>query len=83
MKPRAVFATITALVLTGCGDDGVYTLYRSSLVPGVARIHVGTFDAEDGADYNRENCDLAAALFNAQDEIKTKFWCEAGRFRHQ
>jgi len=81
MKRRAIFAAMTTLALTGCGDDGVYTLYRSSLVPGVTRIHVATFDARDGSDYNRENCDLAATLYSGQDGVRTKFWCEAGRFQ--
>ena len=31
--------------------------------------------------YNKENCDLAASLFQNQPDVKTKFWCEKGRYR--
>lgn len=72
--------------LTGCGlnDSGVYTLYRSSVVPSVDRVHVATFDTgELDATGNRENCELAASLFQAQPDVRTKFWCEAGRYRSE
>jgi hypothetical protein len=68
-------------VLAGCGDRrGSYTLYRDS-VAAPMRIHVASFDSADGDEYNRENCELAAKLFNAQPGISTKFWCEKGPYR--
>ena len=45
------------------------------------RLHVATFDAADGEAYNRGNCDQAKELFQAQPGVKTKFWCEKGRYR--
>jgi hypothetical protein len=39
---------------------------------------LATFDASDG---NKENCEQAQALFQAQPGVKTKFWCEKGRFK--
>lgn len=45
------------------------------------RVHVGSFDAADGDKYNSENCNLAAELFQKQEGIKTRFWCEKGAFK--
>lgn len=63
-------------------DEGkIYTLYRSSLVGGDMRVHVGTFDAEyEDETYNRENCFLAAALFQQQPGVTVKYWCERGKY---
>lgn len=57
-----------------------YTLYRNSLLDANMRLHVATFDAAEGGPYNRENCDQARVLFQAQPDVKTTFWCEQGRF---
>lgn len=75
---------ITSGALVGCGmstASQTYTLYRSSIVGSIERVHVASFDATDGEKYNRENCQLAAELFQAQPGTETKFWCEKGRFR--
>lgn len=32
------------------------------------RIHVASFDASEGGNYNRENCEIAAGLFKSQPE---------------
>jgi len=45
------------------------------------RIHVATFDSEDGKDYNNGNCKQAQLLFQTQSDVKTKFWCEEGHFK--
>ncbi len=45
------------------------------------RIHVASFDAEYGAEYNSENCNVAADLFQQQESVATRFWCEQGRYR--
>jgi len=71
-------------------DTSTFTLYRNSLVlHGESwRLHIATFDARSGffigdkdAYYNKENCYLAASLFQNQPDVKTKFWCEKGRYR--
>jgi hypothetical protein len=45
------------------------------------RLHVATFDAKDGEKYNQENCEIARELFQKEDGVITKFWCEKGVFR--
>ena len=63
-------------------SQAVVTLYRSSPLGGdSARGHVATFDARDGANYNRENCKIAAQLFRSQPGVAVRYWCEPGRFR--
>lgn len=63
----------------------VYTLYRSSSVNGgeTWRIHVATFDAIDGAEYNRDNCEIAKGLFQSQTGVTVTYWCERGYFTKQ
>lgn len=57
----------------------VYTLYRTSYIGGeTARLHVATFDARWGHEYNQENCELARDLFHNQPGVSVKYWCEAG-----
>jgi hypothetical protein len=62
-------------------DRSIYTLYRTIVQTEGGRVHVATFDAAAGEDYNQGNCQLAAQLFLAQPGVTTKFWCEKGRFR--
>ena len=66
---------------SGASDSQTFSLYRNSVIDENMRIHVATFDASDGEAYNRGNCEQAQALFQAQLGVKTKFWCEKGRFR--
>ncbi len=82
MKPT-IFASASALLLAGCDQYGgaTYTLYRSSLTDANLRVHVATFDAAESEEYNRENCTLAAKLFVSQLDVRTKFWCEKGRYK--
>jgi hypothetical protein len=77
MRPIAVFMLFGGLF--GC--DTTYTLYRSSPIEESGRIHVATFDADESENYNRENCNLAARLFQAQPRVQTRFWCEKGAYR--
>lgn len=79
----AVLAAGMAMFLTGCDafSSSVYTLYRSSLIDPNLRVHVATFDASGREEYNRENCAIAAKLFGDQPGVRTKFWCEKGRFK--
>lgn len=69
------------LVLSGCKDNSVYTLYRSSILIPNARIHVATFNSADSDPYNEENCNLAKTLFQSQPKILTTFWCEKGTYQ--
>ena len=64
----------------------VYTLYRSSSASSMqdARLHIATFDAAAGTQYNRENCLIAAQLFQQQPGVIVRYWCEVGRYqRHR
>ena len=46
-----------------------------------------TFDVTTGLNdslihsYNFENCQIAQELFQRQDGVKTKFWCEKGKYK--
>ena len=71
-------------------DDATFALYRNSLVINgeTWRLHIATFDTrssffvdERDSYYNKENCDLVASLFQNQQDVKIKFWCEKGRYR--
>lgn len=73
-----VFAQVASAELN---QRGVYTLYLHSNLYQSRRIHVATFDAKESANYNRENCEIAARLFGSQPGIVARYWCEEGRFR--
>lgn len=80
---RLLLAAILAILATSAlaqSDDEVYTLYRNSVLNPSMRLHVATFDSADGKDYNAENCNLVADLFQRQDDVQTRFWCEPGRY---
>ena len=74
---------IVILLIFGCSqsDSDTYALYRNSVFDELARYHVATFDSKDGEKYNQENCDIAKNLFQKQDGVITKFWCEKGKFK--
>ena len=81
---RAVLVAVL-LALCGCDDGSVYTLYRSSPTIGTirgedARIHIATFDASAGEDYNRENCESAQNLFASQQGVTVPILVRGGRF---
>ncbi|TGT36207.1 hypothetical protein [Mesorhizobium sp. M8A.F.Ca.ET.165.01.1.1] len=81
---RTLLAVLSFAALAGCddiaGSDTAYTLYRSS-VTGPMRIHIATFDAAQKAEYNDENCRIAAGLFQAQPGVLVRYWCEKGRYK--
>ncbi len=86
LSPSHLVAVAIAAALASCGGSGVsenelFVLYRNSVFDENMRIHVATFDALDGEAYNRGNCEQAQVLFQAQPGVKTKFWCEKGRFK--
>ena len=71
-----------SIALASCDSSTTaYTLYRSSLYSPGGRLHIATFDSNDGSEVNRENCQTAADLFHSQPEIKVRYWCEKGRYR--
>jgi hypothetical protein len=75
--------------LTACSqrleESKVYTLYRSGSVDETMRLHVATFDADDGSNsesYNRNNCDTIKTLRGEVSEaFKNKYWCEKGYYK--
>ena len=78
--------TTTAAVAQTKDENIVATLYRSSVAIENARILIATFNADkasggDGFAYNWGNCLIAADLFQNQDGVKTRFWCEKGQYR--
>jgi hypothetical protein len=64
-------------------SQNIFTLYRTSLIGQQMRVHVATFDTANGGEYNQENCETARQLFQSQPEVKTRFWCEGGRYRKE
>lgn len=44
------------------------------------RIHIATFDAIEGATYNRDNCEISKTLFQGQSGVTVTYWCERGYF---
>lgn len=84
MKKSGIAALVMLVCTSGMAADAksVYTLYRSSAVAGGEkwRMHVATFDATDGTEYNRDNCEVAKNLFQVQPGVKVTYWCERGFF---
>lgn len=76
----AVAAMLPVSTCDGTGDRAPYTLYRSSII-GDLRIHLATFDADEGNHYNRNNCQAAAELFQRQPGVLVTYWCEQGRYK--
>jgi hypothetical protein len=76
----AVLSVLLTVPASAQSDNDIRTLYRSSVLDASMRIHVATFDSVDGASYNAENCNLAADLFQQQEGVKARFWCEKGHF---
>jgi len=85
LKKLFVVMSMSLGLLSACGGDSTYTLYRTSPVPidnpSLQRIHVATFDGYSDESYNRENCQLAANLFQSQQGVTVKYWCEKGIYK--
>ncbi len=82
MKRNVWIAVGLVLLLGGCDDNHVFTLYRASVLDPNMRIHIATFDAaESSQSYNQENCAIAARLFAQQPGVTVRYWCEKGAFR--
>lgn len=82
MRSSAICLT---LAIAGCSDGGeVYTLYRDNARFRDMRIHVATFDADEGGGYNLMNCNHAVDLYLEREKAEgktTRYWCERGRFK--
>ena len=74
-------AIVFALLASSCDSDNGYTLYRNSAIDEKMRIHVATFDSADGNDYNSNNCEIARRLFQNQNGVIVRYWCEKGSFK--
>jgi hypothetical protein len=97
MKARSVLIVATAIYVAACSSESVeraerFTLYRNSFLDNSMRVHWGTFDAnEKDRNYNRNNCEMAARLLNANLDASARaegkdrdpllgFWCEPGSY---
>lgn len=61
------------LALAACNEErATYHLYRSSVVEGVGPMFLASFNAREGGGYNRENCLIAAGLFQNQPGVVVK-----------
>ena len=87
---RAATLFAATICLASCSpfpaNESVFPLYRNSMLDNPildksSRIHIATFDTDDGRDYNQGNCEIARQLFQSQDGVKTRFWCEMGRYK--
>lgn len=71
-------------VAIACGDSSsTYTLYHNGMFNDSLRIHVATFDAKDGPEYNHDTCEQARELFQVQPATRSRYWCEKGRFKEK
>ncbi len=59
---------------------GIYTLYYANPLAPDQRAHVASFDTGGGSAFNRDNCELAAELFEQRWPGKARFWCEPGTY---
>ena len=77
---KKVLPFLTVL-LVACDSNDNYILYRNSVTDETMRLHVASFDSSEGHAYNMGNCQTAQELFQKQDGVKTKFWCEKGSYK--
>lgn len=92
---KACSVLLALIAVSGCdqGSGHTATLYRNSPLDLGMRVEWGSFRAnESDAAYNIRNCELAAALLNANldalarqaERTRTQglgFWCEPGDYR--
>ncbi|HWX01452.1 MAG TPA: hypothetical protein VNZ65_11505, partial [Collimonas sp.] len=76
-----LFLFVLTRIDFGEGNPEYETLYHNSVIDHKARIHVSTFDSNNGAVTNKENCANAEDLLQMQQGTKIRFWCEAGRYK--
>ena len=81
-RPVVIGAALLLAGTIACGrGKSTYTLYRNGVAADTLRVHIATFDADEDADYNRENCEQARELFQLHPAARSRFWCEKGRYR--
>lgn len=76
---KAIATVLCLSLLSSCwSNDDSYSLFRSSALDGSMRVYIASFNAPDGADdgYNKENCAIAAQLFQSQPGVTVRYWCE-------
>ena len=61
-------------------EEGVQTLYQSTVFEPNGRIHVASFDSVEGATFNQMNCALVAELLHDEVGSRARFWCEPGPY---
>jgi hypothetical protein len=93
---RVALGIVAAVAVTSCSSQAPgaerFTLYRNSFMDHSMRVHWATFDAaESDRNYNRNNCEMAARLLNANAAASARaegkepdpglgFWCEPGGY---
>lgn len=65
--------SFVSLIVDCSSSNDTFTLYRNSVTDEKMRIHVASFNAADGEAYNRDICEQAQQLFQAQSGVKTQF----------
>ena len=82
---RMALCAVLMVAADAAGADdkaqNVVTLYRNSVSDSEMRLHLATFDTDEGASYNSENCQIAAQLFQGQPGVTVRYWCEPGPYR--
>ena len=82
---RFALCAVLMVAADAAGADNntqsVVTLYRTSAVDSEMRLHIATFDTDEGASYNSENCQITAQLFQGQPGVTVRYWCEPGPYR--
>lgn len=78
-----VVAVLLAAAVACGGSKDTYTLYRNGVANDTLRVHVATFNAKDGAEYNHDTCEQARELFQVQPSTTSRYWCEKGGFREK
>lgn len=66
-------------------EKKVFTLYSEGAAVKNIRLHVATFDSDDGSnseELNKKNCNMFVLLrSDIQEAFKKKYWCEKGYFK--
>lgn len=79
------------LILLSCNkseklnESEVYTLYKSGVSDSSIKLHVATFNADDGSnshDYNSTNCNKIRDFLQSEPKMfEQRFWCEPGYYK--
>ena len=86
-----------AILLAGCGNDDMYTLYRNGLdlknpdaVDESARYYIASFNEPKALKYKQANCIMTSEALNKEQvhyqntihsKIKITYWCEKGEYK--